>query len=264
MAVLTSRRAGGCAPLPPPSRLKSLGCMAVRVALAEDSFLVREALTGLLEDSPEVELVAVCENAEDLRDAVEAREVDVVVTDIRMPPGEDDAGIRLAGELRRTHPDVGVILLRAYCDAPYALALLEGGSDRRGYLLKDRVHSGRELIGTIETVAGGGSVIDAKVVETLATAPSPGHGSAIAGLTPREREILVEMASGASNAAIGERLGMAKRAVEKHINAIFAKLSMPPTTDVSRRVRAVLIYLSEVDSVSASTGRPRPGAPAQH
>jgi DNA-binding NarL/FixJ family response regulator len=237
--------------------------MAVRVALAEDSFLVREALTGLLEDSPEVELVAVCENAEDLRDAVEAREVDVVVTDIRMPPGEDDAGVRLARELRRTHPDVGVILLSAYCDVPYALALLEGGSDRRGYLLKDRVHSGRELIGTIETVASGGSVIDAKVVETLATAPRHNNGPALASLTPREREILVEMASGASNAAIGDRLGMAKRAVEKHINSIFAKLAMPPTADVSRRVRAVLIYLSETESIGPIADQPRTGTPVR-
>jgi DNA-binding NarL/FixJ family response regulator len=237
--------------------------MAVRVALAEDSFLVREALTGLLEDAPEVELVAVCENVDELRKAVETFDLDVVVTDIGMPPSDDDEGIRLAGELRRTHPDVGVVLLSAYADAPYALALLEGGSDRRGYLLTDRVHSGRELIGTIETVARGGSVIDAKVVETLAATPARDRGSALATLTPREREILVEMASGASNAAIGDRLGMAKRAVEKHINSIFAKLAMPPTADVSRRVRAVLIYLSETDSIRPTDGRTRTGTPAR-
>jgi DNA-binding NarL/FixJ family response regulator len=237
--------------------------MAVRVALAEDSFLVREALTGLLEEASEVELVAVCENADELLEAVEAHDLDVVVTDIRMPPSGNDEGIRLAGALRRTHPEVGVILLSAYSNAPYALALLEGGSDRRGYLLKDRVHSGRELIGTIETVARGGSVIDAKVVEALAAAPTGDRGSTLAALTPREREILVEMASGASNAAIGDRLGMAKRAVEKHINSIFAKLSMPPTADVSRRVRAVLIYLSAVDEVPSSADRPRPGTPAR-
>jgi DNA-binding NarL/FixJ family response regulator len=236
--------------------------MAVRAALAEDSFLVREALTHLLEEAEEVELVAVCRDADELREVIETQDLDVVVTDIRMPPSDADEGIRLARELRRTHPRLGVIVLSAYCDAPYALALLEGGSDRRAYLLKERVHSGRQLIGTIEAVARGDSVIDAKIVETLAESRAAGRRSALPSLSPREREILVEMARGGSNAAIGDALGMTKRAVEKHINSIFAKLDMPPTADVSRRVRAVLIYLSETDAIAAPD-RPPPGTSAR-
>ena len=236
--------------------------MAVRTALAEDSFLVREALTHLLEEADEVDLVAVCQDGDELRHVIETEDLDVVVTDIRMPPSDGDEGIQLAREMRRTHPDLGVIVLSAYCDAPYALALLEGGSDRRAYLLKERVHSGRQLIGTIEAVARGGSVIDAKIVETLASSRAAGRRSALPSLSPREREILVEMARGGSNAAIGEALGMTKRAVEKHINSIFAKLDMPPTADVSRRVRAVLIYLSEADAIPAiDPPPPRTSAP---
>jgi DNA-binding NarL/FixJ family response regulator len=236
--------------------------MAVRTALAEDSFLVREALTHLLEDADEVELVAVCEDADALRAAIETRELDLVITDIRLPPSHSDEGIRLAGELRHSHPDLGVIVLSAYGDAPYALALLEGGSDRRAYLLKERVHSGRQLIGTIEAVARGGSVVDAKIVETLAASRELDHRSALPSLTPREREILVEMARGASNAAIGTELGMTKRAVEKHINSIFAKLEMPPTADVSRRVRAVLIYLADAEGATPVLSPTLPGTAA--
>jgi DNA-binding NarL/FixJ family response regulator len=236
--------------------------MAVRTALAEDSFLVREALTHLLEDADEVELVAVCEDADALRVAIETLDLDVVITDIRMPPSHCDEGIRLATELHVTHPDLGVIVLSAYGDAPYALALLEGGSDRRAYLLKERVHSGRQLIGTIEAVARGGSVIDAKIVEALAASREVDQRSALPSLSPREREILVEMARGASNAAIAASLGMTKRAVEKHINAIFAKLDMPPTADVSRRVRAVLIYLADAEGATPEPAPPRPGTAA--
>src|SRR4051812_41103468 len=180
--------------------------MPVRVALAEDSFLVREALTQLLAEAEEVDLVAVCRDGDELRAAVDTHHVDVVVTDIRMPPSDTDEGIRVAGELRRTHPDIGVVVLSAYCDAPYALALLEGGSDRRAYLLKDRVHSGRQLIGTIESVARGGSVIDAKVVEALAASRAATESSPLSELSPREHDILVEMARGGSNAAIADAL----------------------------------------------------------
>ena len=230
--------------------------MAVRIALAEDSFLVRQAVADLLDDAEEVELVAVCRDGDELRAAIAEHDLDVVITDIRMPPSDADEGIRIARELRRTHPEIGVIVLSAYCDAPYALALLEGGSDRRAYLLKERVHSRRQLIGTIEAVARGGSVIDAKVVESLASSRASAHGSQLATLSPREHEILVEMARGGSNAAIGDTLGMTKRAVEKHINSIFAKLAMPPTADVSRRVRAVLIYLAETSAATSEPDRP--------
>ena len=223
--------------------------MAVRVGVADDSFLIREALTRLLGDGDEVELVAVCADGEELAAAVDACHPDVVLVDIRMPPTMTDEGIRLAAQLRRTHPEVGVIAMSAHSDPAYALALLEKGSEGRAYLLKDRLHSRTQLLATIETVAQGGSVIDPKVVEALVHGPSSQVRSPLDVLTPREREILVEMARGASNAAIAETLGLTKRAVEKHINSVFAKLDLPLSADVSRRVRAVLLFLGRTDRV---------------
>lgn len=217
--------------------------MAVRVGVADDSFLIREALTRLLGDADEIELVVVCANGDELAAAVEACHPDVVLVDIRMPPTMTDEGIRLATQLRTTHPEVGVIVISAHCEPTYALALLESGSEGRAYLLKERLHSRAQLIATIEVVASGGSVIDPKVVEALVHGQPRQVPSALDVLTPREREILVEMARGASNAAIAKALGLTKRAVEKHINAVFAKLDLPLSDDVSRRVRAVLLFL---------------------
>ena len=223
--------------------------MAVRVGVADDSFLIREALTRLLGDADEIELVAVCADGEELATAVDACHPDVVLVDIRMPPTMTDEGIRLAAQLRTTHPEVGVIAMSAHADPTYALALLEGGSEGRAYLLKDRLQSRAQLLATIETVAQGGSVIDPKVVEALVHGPSSHVRSPLDVLTPREHEILVEMARGASNAAIAETLGLTKRAVEKHINSVFAKLDLPLSADVSRRVRAVLLFLGRTDRV---------------
>ena len=223
--------------------------MAVRVGVADDSFLIREALTRLLGDADEIELVAVCADGEELATAVDACHPDVVLVDIRMPPTMTDEGIRLAAQLRTTHPAVGVIVMSVHADPTYALALLEGGSEGRAYLLKDRLQSRAQLLATIETVAQGGSVIDPKVVEALVHGRSSQARSPLAVLTPREHEILVEMARGASNAAIAETLGLTKRAVEKHINAVFAKLDLPLSADVSRRVRAVLLFLGRTDRV---------------
>ena len=223
--------------------------MAVRVGVADDSFLIREALTRLLGDSDEIELVAVCADGEELAAAVDTCQPDVVLVDIRMPPTMTDEGIRLAAQLRRTHPEIGVIAMSAHSDPTYALALLEGGSERRAYLLKDRLHSRAQLLATIETVAGGGSVIDPKVVEALVHGRSQQVRSPLDILTSREREILVEMARGASNAAIADTLGLTKRAVEKHINSVFAKLDLPLSGDVSRRVRAVLLFLGDTGRV---------------
>jgi DNA-binding NarL/FixJ family response regulator len=219
--------------------------MATRVALADDSFLIREALTRLLDDVEEIELVAVCADGDELAAAIDARHPDVVLVDIRMPPTLTDEGIRLATRLRATHPDVGVIVMSAHSDPSYALALLEAGSEGRGYLLKDRLHSRAQLVATVETVANGGSVIDPKVVEVLVHGRARQARSPLDVLTPRERDILVEMASGASNAAIAKTLGLTKRAVEKHINSVFAKLDLPLSGDVSRRVRAVLLFLGQ-------------------
>jgi DNA-binding NarL/FixJ family response regulator len=223
--------------------------MAVRVGLADDSFLIREALTRLLGDDDEIELVAVCADGDELAAAVEACHPDVVILDIRMPPSMTDEGIRLAAQLRRTHPEVGVIVMSAHAEPTYVLALLETGSEGRAYLLKDRLHSRAQLLETIETVARGGSVIDPKVVEALVHGSARRARSPLDALTPREREILVEMARGASNAAIANALHLSKRAVEKHINAVFAKLDLPLSEDVSRRVRAVLVFLAGTDHV---------------
>jgi DNA-binding NarL/FixJ family response regulator len=225
--------------------------MPVRVGIADDSFLIREALSRLLGDLEEIELVAVCADADELAAAVEATHLDVVLVDIRMPPTMTDEGIRLATLLRRTHPEVGVIVMSAYSEPSYALALLESGSERRGYLLKERLHSRAQLLATIEAVADGGSVIDPKVVELLVHGRSRQAPSPLDALSPREHEILVEMARGASNAAIARALGLTKRAVEKHINAVFAKLDLPVSADVSRRVSAVLLLLGRSDPPAA-------------
>jgi len=214
--------------------------MGVRVGIADDSFLIREALTRLLSDVDEVDLVAVCADGEELAAAMEAHQPEVVLVDIRMPPTMTDEGIRLATRLRTTHPAVGVIVMSAYADPAYALALLQSGSEGRGYVLKDRLHSRAQLLATIEAVSSGGSVIDPEVVDALVHGRSPLHA-----LTPREHEVLVEMARGSSNGAIAQALGLTKRAVEKHINSVFAKLDLPQSDDVSRRVRAVLLFLGE-------------------
>ena len=228
--------------------------MALRVGLADDSLLIRAALARLLEDAEGVVLAAVCSTADELREAIDRESLDVVLVDICMPPTMSDDGIRLAAELRDSHPELGVVVLSAYCEPAYALALLADGSDGRAYLLKDRLGSRSQLLATIEAVASGGSVIDPKVVESLVHGETAHARSLLATLSPREHEVLVEMARGASNAAIAEQLGLTKRAVEKHINAVFAKLELPVTPDISRRVRAVLLFLSEAPGAAAPTG----------
>ena len=217
----------------------------IRVLLADDSYLVREAITHVLDTEPRFELVATVDNGESLLAAVEADPPDVVLTDIRMPPSGDDEGIKVANRLRRTHPEVGVVVVSQYADPRYGLALLEGGSDRRAYLLKERLHDRRQLTAALEAVVDGGSVVDPKVVEALITARVRAEDSPLAELTQRELEILSEIAQGKSNQAIADDLVLTKRAVEKHINAIFLKLGLSRAEDVSRRVKAALIYLSQ-------------------
>jgi DNA-binding NarL/FixJ family response regulator len=217
----------------------------IRVALAEDNFLVRAALTQLLQDAENVEIVAVCCDAVELRAAIEEHEPDVVVTDIYMAPSRDDDGIQVARDLHRTHPTIGVVVLSAYCDAAFALGLLESGSDGRAYLLKERVHSSGQLTSTIRAVASGGSVIDPKVIQLLVEDHQRRARSSLTLLTARERDILVEVAHGASNSAIAGTLSLNKASVEKGVHSIFTKLALPAAPDVSRRVRAVLMYLSD-------------------
>jgi len=219
--------------------------MPTRIALGEDSLIVREGVRQLLAVDPEVEIVAAVGDELSLRRACEEQRPDVVLTDIRMPPTHTDEGIRLAAELRRTHPEIGVVILSQFSDPSYALALLDHGSDGRAYLLKERVHNRAELMAAIHAVAAGGSMIDPKVVEALVAARSRVEHSPLNELTARELEVLAEIAKGKSNTAIAEALFLTKRAVEKHINAIFWKLGLAEGTDVSRRVKAALMFLSE-------------------
>jgi DNA-binding NarL/FixJ family response regulator len=224
----------------------------IRVVIAEDAYVIREFLTTALSSSPVVELVAVCTNGKELRSAIKTWNPDVVVTDIRMPPSGAEEGVQIAAQLRESHPEVGVIVLSQYAEPAYALALLDKGTNRRAYLLKERIRDREELIGAIQTVAEGGSVIDPMIVDVLIQARARAAESRLADLTPRERELLAEIAAGKSNGAIASSLFLTKRAVEKHVNSIFSKLNLPETDDVSRRVKATLIYLAdegaEVDS----------------
>jgi DNA-binding NarL/FixJ family response regulator len=218
---------------------------ALRVVIGDDSYLAREALIHLLSTDDGIEVVEACGDEGSLMRAVEARDPDVVVTDIRMPPSNLDEGLRVAAALRRTHPNVGVVVLSQFADPRYSLALLEEGSDGRAYLLKERVHHRGQLVAAIEAVARGGSMIDAKVVEGLIEARRRAERSPLTELTPRELEILSFVARGHDNQAIADDLVLTKRAVEKHIHAIFLKLGLTYATDVSPRVKATLIYLAE-------------------
>jgi DNA-binding NarL/FixJ family response regulator len=219
--------------------------VAIRVVVAEDSLLVREGLRQLLAASPSVDVVASYGDVQAVLDAVERDRPDVVVTDIRMPPSNTDEGIRLADHLRESRPSTGVVVVSQYAQPPYVLALLEHGSDRRGYLLKERIHDRGQLVSAIDTVARGGSVIDPKVVEVLVEARARADHSPLAQLTPRERDVLAELAEGNSNAAIAQSLVLTKRAVEKHINSIFTKLGLAGSEDVSKRVKATLMFLAD-------------------
>ncbi len=193
--------------------------MTLRVVLGEDSLIVREGVRQLLDADPELEVVAVAGDMDSLRDACLREEPDVLITDIRMPPTNTDEGIRLASLLRESNPAVGVVVLSNYAEPEYALA----------------------------AVAAGGSMMDSKIVEPLVAAKLRNDGSRLDALTAREREVLAEIAQGKSNTAIAESLFLTKRAVEKHVNSIFAKLDLPESQDVSRRVKATLIFLSEMD-----------------
>jgi DNA-binding NarL/FixJ family response regulator len=221
--------------------------VTIRVVLAEDSLIMREGLQQLLMSSPGIEVAATCGDVDSLLEAVETHAPEVVLTDIRMPPSGTDEGIRVAARLRQTHPDIGVVVLSQYSEPRYVLSLLESGSDGRGYLLKERVHNRGELVSAIDAVARGGSVIDPKIVEVLVEAKARAERSLLSRLTPREAEVLAQMAQGKSNTAIAESLVLTKRAVEKHINSIFMKLGLAASDDVSKRVKATLLFLAEGD-----------------
>jgi DNA-binding NarL/FixJ family response regulator len=223
--------------------------MPIRVVVAEDAFLVREAVTRLLAETPEMDPVAAVGDRGTLMATVEAEHPDVVVTDIRMPPTDSDEGILVAASLRVTHPEIGVVVLSQYAEPAYVLKLLESGSARRAYLLKERIHHRGQLVDAVMAVHRGGSYIDPKIVELLVEGRERVANSPLAALTPRERETLAELAQGKSNAAIAESLVLTKRAVEKHINAIFMKLNLASSGDVSSRVKAALLFLAETDGI---------------
>jgi DNA-binding NarL/FixJ family response regulator len=219
--------------------------VTIRVVLADDHYLVREGVRRLLEAEPEIEVAATCGDLPTLLATVDRERPDVVLTDIRMPPGGVDEGIQAAEQLRTSHPEIGVLVLSQYGEPGYAVALLEGGTARRGYLLKERVDDLDQLVGAIRTVAGGGSMIDPKVVEGLVVEKARAEESPLSQLTPRELDVLREMAEGKNNAAIAASLFLTERSVEKVIHSIFQKLGLSWEPSIHKRVKAVILYLAE-------------------
>jgi DNA-binding NarL/FixJ family response regulator len=219
--------------------------VGIRVLVADDSLLLREGVRALLSDQPDLEVVGLAADHDDLLRAVGALGPDVVVTDICMPPTHTDEGVRAALELRRSSPRVGVVVLSQYDDPAHAAALLVDGVAGRAYLLKERVAVPGQLAEAVRAVAAGGSVIDPRIVESMLAARGRSQRSALRHLTAREREVLAEMATGVNNAAIADRLKVTVRGVERHINSIFTKLGLAEEGEAHRRVRAVLLYLAD-------------------
>jgi DNA-binding NarL/FixJ family response regulator len=217
----------------------------LRVVFAEDNYLVREGTAALLSGVEDLELVATVSDFEALMDAVDEHRPDVVLTDIRMPPTHTTEGIEAAGRIRSEHPEIGVVVLSQYSEEEYAYELLKDGAAGLGYLLKERVADVDELVRAIREVARGGSVLDPKVVEGLVSRKDRLAHSPLAQLTDREREVLEQMAQGKNNAAIAKALFLTERAVEKHINSLFHKLSLSEEVEAHRRVMAVLAFLRE-------------------
>jgi len=212
----------------------------MRIALAEDSLLLREGLARLLTDSG-FEVVAQSHDAEDLLRKVAAHKPDLAIVDVRMPPTHTDEGIRAALVIRNRHPQTAVLVLSEHIEPAYAVELFANGTDRLGYLLKGRVSDLDRFLEAVSRVGGGGSVLDPEVVSRLLGRHR--DDDPLAQLTPRETEVLALMAEGRSNKAIGEQLVVTERAIEKHVTNIFSKLQLPPTADDHRRVLAVLRYL---------------------
>jgi len=219
-----------------------------RVVVADDSFLIRQAVEQLLAGVTEIEIVGMGRDAEELWQLVVAQRPDVVVTDIRMPPSGDIEGLLIAARLREEFPDIGLVVLSQYADPQYAVKLLASGAEGRAYLLKERIHDRTELITAVDVVARGGSLIDPTIVRRLISSESRRRDSHLNDLTPRERDVLAEMAQGKSNSAIAEALVVTKRAVEKHVGSIFQKLNLEDEEMLSRRVTAVLLFLGARDA----------------
>jgi DNA-binding NarL/FixJ family response regulator len=217
--------------------------MTIRVVLGEDNFLVREGLERIFSSDPELELVATCGDLDSLRAAVDELEPDVVVTDVRMPPTGRDEGITFASELRSSRPDVGVVVLSQHASSVYAGTLFADGASGRGYVLKDRVADGSELIRVVREIAGGGTHLDPAIMDVVFGAWERDDRDGLSRLTPRESEVLALVAAGDTNAVIAAKLAISKRAVERHLSAIFGKLELHDSEHVSRRVMATLRFL---------------------
>jgi len=222
--------------------------MVIRIVVAEDSLLVREGIEKLLGTQDDVDIVALCADLPELLAAVEEHRPDAVLTDIRMPPDNADEGIVAASRLRELHPGIGVVVLSQYVEPSYAIQLFDGGANGRAYLLKERLSDVEQLVQALREVTNGGSVIDPLVVESLVDARSRTKHSPLEHLTPRELEVLSEIAQGKNNAAVASSLVLSERAVEKHINSLFSKLGLGEEPDVHRRVKAVLLYLADRDA----------------
>jgi DNA-binding NarL/FixJ family response regulator len=212
----------------------------VRVAIAEDSILLREGVARLLDEAG-CDVVAQCGTAEELLLKVRSFPPDVAIVDIRLPPTHNDEGLRAAIEIRDRHPSVGVLVLSQYVELGLALKLLTESPDGVGYLLKDRITDVDEFVAAVRRVAAGGSALDPIIVSTLLSRRR--DDDPLAQLTPREREVLELMATGSSNQGIADELIITLRAVEKYVSTIFTKLGLPSTKSESRRVLAVLLFL---------------------
>ena len=215
----------------------------LRVVLAEDSYLVREGTRQLLESTGQIEVIAAVGTAEELLDAVERLHPDAVLTDIRMPPNHSTEGIQAAHAIRATHPDIGGVVLSQHADEGYVVELLKHGADGLAYLLKERVGDREQLVHALHETRRGGSVIDPVLVDALVGRRRLDQASALAALTPREFDVLREMAQGRSNIAIAKRLSLSESSIEKHVSAIFGKLGIGEEPQVHRRVAAVVTYL---------------------
>jgi DNA-binding NarL/FixJ family response regulator len=218
----------------------------ISVVIAEDSLLVRDSVHRALSTDADVNVVGIAEDYDSAVELIEKHHPTLLFTDVRMPPTSTDEGIRLARWMRTAHPDIGVIVLSQYADPHYVKGLLDGGTAARGYLLKERVSHFDQLSEAVHQVAAGGTVLDPLVVEALLAQPS--SAATLSRLTPREREVLAELASGLSNRTVAQELVLSQRAVEKHINSIFAKLGLTVDDSVDRRVKAVLMFLNNQGS----------------
>lgn len=215
----------------------------IRVLIAEDDYLVREGTKAVLDAHPDTTVVGTASNPGDLESLLDEVDADAVILDIRMPPTFTTEGIDLALRLHETHPDLGIVVLSQHHDPEYALALLQDGSERLAYLLKERMGQADELVRALREVTAGGSVLDPKIVNALFEAKRKKRSSRLSELTPREQDVLNQMATGKQNSSIAEELYISERSVEKHASSIFSKLGLTDSQDLNRRVAAVLYFL---------------------